>query len=143
MVDLQEATTVTKEDLARWWKIQDEMSKLKAEEAMLRARIFRHYFTNPTEGTNRHPLDDGYSLKGTHVINRKVLEPELEKLKEAIKAEGSNLPKLPLNKLVKWKPELVKSEYNKLTAEEQKVFDQALEIKPGTPQLEIDKPKRG
>ena len=140
---MTEVPGITQADLENWFKMQEQLTQLKAAESLLRKRIFQHYFTNPTEGVNNYPLADGFVLKGGHVINRKVLEPDLEALKEAIKAEGSNLPKLPIAKLVKWKPELVKSEYNKLSDDEKKVFDRALEIKPGSPTLDIVKPKRG
>lgn len=140
---MTEVPGVTQADLITWFKMQEELSKLKVAESLLRKRIFAHYFTNPTEGVNNHPLDDGYVLKGGHVINRKVVEADLEALQAAMKAEGANLPKLPINKLVKWKPELVKSEYNKLSDEDKLVFDRALEIKPGSPTLDIVKPKRG
>lgn len=140
---MTEVPGITQADLENWFKMQEQLTQLKAAESLLRKRIFQHYFTNPTEGVNSHPIGDGFVLKGGHVINRKVIEADLEALQASIKAEGSNLPKLPINKLVKWKPELVKSEYNKLSDDEKKVFERALEIKPGSPTLEIVKPKRG
>jgi hypothetical protein len=137
---------ITPADVARWYVMQEELTKLKAAEVMLRTRIFKHYFPTPTEGSagNKYELNDGTGaiVQGDHTINRKVVETEMEALKEAIKAEGSNLPKLPFAKLVRWKPELAKAEYNKLTAEEKAVFDRCLEIKPGTPALEVKIPKR-
>ena len=144
--DLAQATAVTIDDLKRWYELCAELDRIKAAEAMLRSRIFKQFFPNPTEGSkdNKYPLNDGTGaiLQADHKINRTVLEPELDALKSAIKEEGSNLPKLPFNKLIKYKPELVKAEYNKLTEEERKVMDQALLIKPGTPQMEIKSPKR-
>lgn len=147
MTDISQDTTVTVDTLKEWYKIQADLTKLKATEAMMRSRIAKHFFPNPTEGSaeNKHPLGDGTGaiLQMDHKINRTVLEAELDALKSAVKEEGSNLPKLPFNKLVKYKPELVKSEYNKLTKEEREVFDRALNIKDGTPSLEIKIPKRG
>lgn len=146
MTDLTEVTAVTAQDLTTWYQLQQELARVKAAEAMLRGRIAKHFFPAPTEGSrdNKHPLNDGTGaiLQMDHVVNRGVLEPELEAYKAACKEEGSNLPKLPLNKLIKWKPELSKSEYNKLTAEERKVCDTFLNIKDGSPQLEIKIPKR-
>jgi len=138
-------TAITQADIEAWYKLQQRMAEDKAAEAMLRARIFRGIFTAPTEGTNTHDLDDGtgFVLKGTRVVNRKVLEDEVESYKVRMKEEGSNLPKFKFDKLIKWKPELIKSEYNKLTDEERHQFDAVLEIKDGTPSLEIVKPKRG
>lgn len=145
MVDISEQVAVTAEDLATWFKKKAQLAKLKGEEAMLRSRIFKFYFPNPTEGAkdNKVPLNDGTGaiLQADHVINRTVDEQQLEALREAMFAEGSNLPKLDLTKLIKWKPELSITEYRKLTPEERHVMDQALIIKPGSPQMEIKIPK--
>lgn len=147
MTDITEATSVTVDDLKEWYRVKDQLTKLKSTEAMMRSRIAKHFFPNPTEGSkgNKHPLDDGTGaiLQMDHKVNRTVLEPELDALKAAVKEDGSNLPKLPFNKLVKYKPELVKTEYNKLTKEEREVFDRALNIKDGMPDLSIKIPKRG
>lgn len=147
MTDIAEATTPTLEDVARLYTMQEQLAALKSAEAMLRRRIADHFFPNPTEGSkeNKYPINDGTGaiLQMDHKINRKVLEPELDVLKAKIKAEGSNLPKLAFNKLVKYTPELVKAEYNKLTEEERRLFDEALEIKPGMPEVKVVIPKRG
>jgi hypothetical protein len=146
MTDLTQVTSVTAEDLKKWYKLQEELAQVKAAEAMLRSRIAKHFFPKPVEGSaeNKYPLNDGTGaiLQMDHTINRKVLEPELDAYRESLKVEGSNVLKLPLNKLIKWKPELSKSEYNKLTAEERKVCDSFLNIKDGAPQLKIVIPKR-
>lgn len=146
MTDLSQTTLVTAEDLQTWYKLQEQLASVKAAEAMLRARIFRQFFPTPVEGSaeNKVPLNDGTGaiLQATHVINRTVLEPELDALKASIREEGSNLPKLPFNKLIKYEPKLVKAEYNKLTAEERAIMDRALKIQDGSPQLEIKIPKR-
>jgi hypothetical protein len=146
MVDLSEQVAVTTEDLTTWFKLKKQLAEVKGAEAMLRGRIFKYFFPNPTEGAkdNKHPLNDGTGavLCADHVINRSVDEQQLEGLREAIAAEGSNLPQLDLTKLIRWKPELVLSEYRKLTEVERHAFDQCLVIKPGSPQLDITIPKR-
>lgn len=145
MTDLTEATAVTAEDLKTWYGLNEELARVKAAEAMLRSRIFKHFFPSPVEGSdNKHPLNDGTGaiLQVDHKVNRAVLEPELDGYKTASEEEGSNLPKLPWNKLVKYKPELVKAEYNKLTAEEKTACDMVLNIRDGSPQMKIIIPKR-
>jgi hypothetical protein len=147
MPELAPVTVPTVDDIAKWYRMSEELTALRAAEAMLRKRLFDHFFPAPTEGSagNKHPLEDGTGaiLQADHKVNRTVLEPELDALKAAMKEEGSNLPKLPINKLVKYKPELVKAEYNKLTKEEREVFDRALNVKPGMPELKVVIPKRG
>jgi hypothetical protein len=145
MTDLTQVAAVTPADLVAWFEMKKQLSDLTAAEAMMRRRIFGHYFKTPEEGVNTVPLNDGTGavIKGTQPINRKVDEGELEALKLAIKAEGSNLPKLPMSKLIKYVPELALKEYRGLTAEERQTFDRCLVIKPGMPALEITIPKRG
>ena len=146
MTDLTQVTTPTVADIAKLYEMQEQLAALKSAEAMLRRRIADHFFPNPTEGSkdNKYPLNDGTGaiLQMDHKINRTVLEPELDALKAAVREEGSNLPKLPFNKLVKYKPEVVTAEYRKLTEEERKVFDTALNIKPGMPDVKVVIPKR-
>ena len=147
MPDLTQATTPTVADIAAWYQIHVQLQALKGTEAMLRSRLSKHFFPEPTEGSrdNKMPLNDGTGaiLQLDHKINRKVLEPELDALKAAAKEEGSNAPKIAWNKLVKYKPELVTAEYKKLTDEERKYVDGALEIKPGMGELKVVIPKRG
>lgn len=147
MVDVQKETEVSYDDLVKLFEMQQQLATLKAAEAMLRKRVFAHYFPAPTEGSadNKVPLNDGTGaiIQGTHVLNRKVDEGELEKLKEAINADGSNLPKLKFSKLIKWKPEVAIGEYRKLSDEDRLVFDRCLVVTPGMPSVEIKIPARG
>lgn len=132
---------VTQADIEEWYRLKDELGKLKSKEALLRSRIFKSKFPDPKEGTNRVDLGGGYSLKATHEINRKVDPGELQALGEAMtKGEA---PPLPLDKLIKWVPELAIKEYRTLTDNEKGIFDKCLIIKPGSAQLEIDQPKKG
>lgn len=142
---MAEIPTVTAEDLALWYRIHAELGKLKAQEGLLRRRIFDAYFPKPAEGTNSVDLNDGTGavLKGTHKIQRDVDQGAYEAYRTEQQREGSNLVQLPMiENLVKWKPEVVLSEYRKLTDEERMAFDQCLIIKPGSPSLEIVIPKR-
>lgn len=142
MVQIED--TLSMADLYEWYRLKDELNKIKASESLLRKKIARHMFPEPTEGVNTsEPLDSsGAVAKLTHVINRKVLPAEYFALDEAINTEGSNAPKINLSELVVFKPELVLKAYKQLTEEERTYFDQCLEIKDGSPQLEITIPKR-
>lgn len=143
MVDIPE-DKVTTADLAEWYQLKAELGKLKSKEALLRGRIVRAFFPNPVEGTNNHDMNDGTGavMKLGYTIDRKVDMGALDALRAAQAVEGSNVPKVNLDELIKFKPELVISKYRELTAEEQNFVDQALIIKPGSPQLEIVIPKR-
>lgn len=124
-------------DVREWQAVAAELALLKSKESLLRARVFRGMFTNPTEGTNSVPLSEGYVLKGKYTINRKLDEALLASLGPTLYKDG-----IPMAKLIKMVPELVLKEYRLLTEEEQKKFDQILDIKPGSSALEIVLPKR-
>lgn len=144
---------VTQADLAEWYRLKEELGRIKSAEALLRGKIFKSYFPTPKEGTNKVLLNDGTGaeLKGTHVINRKVDEGTLDAMRksqreaeQALAEDGvvPNIPMLKFDTLVKWKPEVSISAYRELTAEEQLYFDQCLIITPGSPQVEITIPKK-
>lgn len=128
---------VTAADLAEWYRIQEELKKVKAREMLLRQKIFKFYFPTPTEGTNNFDLPDGYVLKGKHTINRDIDPGAFQVLRKTFEEAG-----IHPDALVQYKPSLVKKEYNTLTEEQKQLFDQALIVKPGSPALEIVLPKK-
>lgn len=136
---------VTMQDLMTWYVMVEDLAKLKANEVILRRKIFKHYFPTPDEGVNTHTLEDGYALKGDYKIDRKVDEAALVTLTPNFQEAG-----IKVDDLIRRKPELAVKEYRKLegdTSDEGKarlhLFDQCLIIKPSeTPALEIVLPKK-
>lgn len=140
---------VTDADLAKWFLKVAELNKLKQEEHFLRMRIFKHYFKTPKEGTNTFILPDKYQLKGVYVINRKVLEEQMQAMctrpavsatefgPSVLEAAGVNI-----SELLKWTPELSISAYRTLTAEQVHLVDQMLEVKEGSPQMKVEPPPK-
>jgi hypothetical protein len=135
---------VTLEHLKEWYALKQQLDELKNKEVVIRQFIVAGLFPDPKEGTNTHPLNDGTGAvaKATHVLNRAVQVEPLEELRKSLETDN-NLPKLDLDKLVRWKPEVSIKEYRTLTDEERHLFDQVLVIKPGMPGLEIMIPKKG
>lgn len=161
---MNEQAEITQEDLENWYRLKEQLDDVKTKEFELRKRIYAHYFVakdehgvdiQPKEGTNNFDLPDGFVLKAQRVVNRSVDQGSLAALKQE-KIELSEkedltheerarlelLLALPLDDLVRYKPELETREYRKLSDEARNVFDTALVIKDGTPQLDIVKPKR-
>ncbi len=136
MVQIPE-NEVTQQDLATWYEMQEQLSKLKTAEMLLRQKIFKAYFQAPKEGVNTVPLADGWVIKGTYKIDRKIDIALLTSFAPSLREHGIN-PDV----LVKYDPSLVTKEYRQLTAEQEKLFDQVLVIKPGAPSLEIVMPKK-
>ena len=128
---------VTAAEILEWEQTKAELDRLKSKEMLLRTRIFKGFFPNPVEGTNKFPLANHYELKATHVINRSVDIGAFTNMRPLFTENG-----LRVDDLVKFKPELAKAEYNKLTEEEKHLFDRCLIIKPGSPSLEIFLPAK-
>lgn len=128
---------VTQAVLSTWYKMAQELKKLKTKEILLRKEIFYNAFPKPHEGTNNYDLDDGYVLKGRYSLERSIDEGAFNALKEKLREE-----KINPDVLVQYKPSLVKKEYNKLTEEQKQLFDQCLIVKPGSPSLEIVLPAK-
>lgn len=134
------ANEVTQEDLTKWNDLQEQLRKIKNEENLLRMKIWGGMFKDPKEGTNTVALHAGWELKGTRTVNRKVLIEMVNAM--AVENGPFHLAGIRAADLIEWKPELKIAEYRTLTAEQKLVFDQALEIKDGSPQLKIVLPAK-
>jgi hypothetical protein len=129
------ANLATQEDLVLWNQLVTQMASLKSQEALLRGKIYRTFFPEPKEGTNTAPLANGYVLKGVRKVDRKLDIAVLTTLSAELEAAG-----ISTAALVKWSPELKIAGYKLLTEEQKLIFDQALEIKDGSPSLTITMP---
>jgi hypothetical protein len=128
---------VTQEDLNEWSNLTQQLAALKSKEMLLRMKIFRGKFPNPVEGTNKVPLAAGWIIKATYPISRKPVLDLLIARAQELRENG-----VPVDSLIKSVPEVIIGEYRKLDDDKRHLFDQILEIKPGSPQLEITLPKR-
>ena len=134
----KDVPAVTMDDLVAWQDMQARLSALKEEEMALRKRIYAQYFPAPVEGTNKAPLAEGWILKANRIVERKVDIGALQ----AMSAEGGPLHEAGINPnlLIKWEPKLEIKVYRTLSSEQRELFDQALIIKDGSPQVEIALP---
>lgn len=121
-----------------WQEVSLWLDTAKAREMELRKQLCATFFPEPVEGTNNAFAEiDGkkYAVKVGHKLNRKLdpaaldaVMPELGKLDPAL---------CELGVLIKYEAELVKKGYNALTDEQRKIFEQALTITEGAPELTI------
>jgi hypothetical protein len=125
------------EELKEWFVLKKQIQALGAKEVLLRQRIFDAAFPAPKEGTNKFALADGYQLTGQFKINRTIVDDLLKALSPELIGKG-----VPVDKLIKYAPDLVTKEYRELTEEQRMLFDQILIAKPGLPAMEVTKPKR-
>lgn len=131
-------TTVTDDKLTRWHNLQKQLEpykKLQEQEMALRKEIIAEMFPNALEGTNVLQLGNGWRLRATIKLDRKVEVEKLAATKEELIKRGVNP-----DRLLRYKPELVVKEYRTLTEEQQKVMDYAITTKPASPQLELVAP---
>lgn len=132
------ANAVTQADLDSWNQMQTQLAALKSAEMLLRIKIFKGLFPNPVEGTNSVPLGtEGWVIKAKYQITRK---PDVALL--TAKAAELRKAGIVLEDVIRTIPELAVGEYRELTDDQRHLLDQVLEIKPGSPSLEIVLPKR-
>ena len=103
------------------------METARARELELRKAICKALVPKPKEGTNKG-VHDGREFVYTNKIN---VDIDMAALPAVLK----KLPKGTEDLCVNYNPKLIKAGYKGLPKHLQKIFDQALIRKPGTPQL--------
>jgi len=117
----------------------EEAKAAIAKEQALRKEVADLFFFTPTEGVNTFELEQGYKLKLTYKIDRKIDEAALDAVRKQLAED-----KINIDTLLSYKPSLDTKAYKGLmqvNPEAAKVFDQALTIKPASPTLELVAPK--
>lgn len=129
---------VLQNQLNEWWLTTQELKVVKAAESILRKDVFEKAFPNPVEGTNKLNLGSGWVLKATYGMNRKVIPDVLfENTEQLINLE------VPIDMLIRYKPEISVTIYKLLTESQKHIFDQCITVTPGSPSLEVVMPKAG
>ena len=136
-VESPEVPTLDISVVAEWHNSMVRLKALKLEEAELRKKVIS-YFPAPVEGTNKLDLGDGHSIKLTHKLTRNIDEAALIERTEEMESQG-----IPLDMLIRRKPELAKSVYNKLPKAALQLFDQLLIVRPASGSIEIVKNPKG
>lgn len=116
-------------------EIQKWIKTAQTREMEIRTTLTKHFFPEAKEGAQR-------AVEGDLIFT--LVQPLTRKLDEA--ALDAIMPQMPeqfqqVGVLVKYTPGLVKAGYDALTEQDRKVFDQALTISLGSPQLTIEKIK--
>lgn len=138
-------TTDTQRDpltiLTEWEQAETQLQHFKALELKLRNEYVA-VATDPNKltGTQNIDLPNGYKAtvvkKQNYNVNQQMVNDALDKM-ENISEEG----KLLAERLIKWKAELSKTEYDKLPNQYKVIIDTCITVTPGTPSLEIKAPK--
>ena len=106
------------------------------QEQELRKAVMAEFFPAPKEGVNSLDMGQGWTLKGTYKIDRKIDEAALPAAFAQLREIGFNA-----DTLVKYKPEVATTIYKTLPDQARLIFDTALTIKPGSPTVELISPK--
>lgn len=141
------------EVLMEWQRLQVELSKLKEAELEFRKYVVKRAFPNPTEGTNKIELGNGYELKAAIKYNYK-LDSDNKKIEEALDriAKIGNQGAFIVERLVSWSPHFLITEYREVCKEAEegnesakqilKEVNSILTITDAAPNVEIKEPKR-
>lgn len=140
---------MNQDKLLAWDHAKKALDAAKALESSLRQEVLKDFYdfggeSDLREGTENLELGNGYKLKATFKLSRK-LENKNHETEEALRAIAETFGKpgkLYAERLVKWSPELSVSEYKKLPNAIRAVIDEALTSKAATPSLEIVEPKK-
>lgn len=133
--------------LLAWDHAKKALDAAKSAEASLRKEVLKDFYdfggeSDLREGTENLELGNGYRLKATFKLSRK-LENKNHETEEAL-AQIATFENgiLYAERLVKWSPELSVSEYKKLPENVRAVIDACVTSKAATPSLEIVEPKK-
>jgi hypothetical protein len=123
--------------VVKWADAKRALKDAEAYELQLRLSIV-HTFFDPekTEGGETREMDDGRKIAATKILNRTIDPALLQTLTPELRDQG-----IPLDIVIRYKPEIVIGEYRKLDEKQRMFLDQILTIKDGTPQLEMRTPK--
>jgi hypothetical protein len=128
--------------LLKWEEAGKALAQAKETEMNLRASVIEAFYpTHKASGTENVELGNGFKLKAVFKQNYRLAAIEqvnevLEKI-EKINSEG----KFVAERIVRWKPELDKKEYDNLGPTFKTIIDTVLIVSPATPALEIVEPK--
>lgn len=109
---------------------------IMAHEMELRKAVMAEFFPTPKEGVNTVDMGQGWTLKATYKIDRKIDEAALPAVQEQLRALGINA-----DTLIRYKAEVATNVYKGLSEQARLIFDTALTIKPGSPAIELTPPK--
>lgn len=123
---------ITEEDLKKWEDLKKEKASITFQESVLRKRIIKYFFPAPKEGTNKTDLGTGRGLKLTHKLDRSIDIAMLTNLAPQFRELGGNI-----DEVVEAKPVLRTANYRKLPDNLKVIFEQCIETKPASPQLEF------
>lgn len=131
-------TNSERDDLiVQWRHTKVHLDNYKIKEMELRKEIVAGCFSeDQVEGTENIELGNDWKLKAVKKMNYRCVGKQ-----EKIIATLAKLPSELSKRLVSWKPSLSTREFKLLENGQAKIVSEIVEIRPGTPTLELIAPK--
>jgi hypothetical protein len=131
-------TNSDRDDLiVTWRQAKYTLDEAKKIELTLRQEIVADCFTeDQVEGTERIELGKGWEIKAVKKMNYRFIGKQ-----EEIVSVLGKLPHEVSKRLATWKATLSTREFKLLDNTQNKIVSEVIEIKPGTPTLELIQPK--
>lgn len=139
-MNLNQVTMTDDQVTQAWIDAQTALAAAKELEASLRTEVIRRRFADQSVGTKNVELGNGYKLKAVFKQNTSVKTDQVESVLKRIENSGPEGAFIA-ERLFKFKPELVKREYDELPAKFRKIVDEIVTTSAATPSLEFVKPK--
>lgn len=123
-----------------WIAAKERLASAMAEERELREALIDTYTTRPDAGTVNVDLTDGSRIKFAFGLDYKLADgPAVDAALREIAKLGPEQA-FVANRLVKWEPKLVLTEYNKLPPDslERHIINGVLTTKPKSVQVKFE-----
>lgn len=148
-------------EIEHWQTAKFNADSAVQNERDFRAKVTATLFSKPKKGTQRYELGGGYKIKLVHSItyvlgdkdldddngNKISIESQVQAVEQIVIEKLGEVGAQMLKRLIRWKPELSGSEYEKLDINnEAEAFAKAeitkiITTKPGSPQLVFEESK--
>jgi len=148
-------------EIQHWLAAKPILETAKSNEMDLRNKVTITLFPSPKKGTQRYDIGGGYNVKLIHGItytlgdkdatredgSKKPIREQIEELEKKIIAEVGEVGRIYVDRLIKWKPELSATDYEKLDPKDPVesvvavMISEFVTTKPASPQLTFEEPK--
>jgi hypothetical protein len=132
--------TETQKELVSCWytslQAAKEAKRIIAVEKKKRDALVKEIFDHPKEGTNKATMPNGWMLKFTYKVERKIDETLLGVVRDSLESVD-----ISMDTVIEKVPKLNTAVYKKFPKEHQKIVDLCLTSKAGSHTLELVPPK--
>lgn len=132
--------------IADWQTLKQQREALEEQELIARNKVVGFFFEEWTDkaGTENFDIGQGYKLKLVFAQRHSVPSAEngaaVKGVMQQLQAQGEDGAFIA-ERLFRWKPELSKSEYDRLSPSMKRIVNKVVTTKAAQPTIEIVAPK--